>query len=192
MRVFLGTRDLVNYNHMRLGFLSENVSPWHSIGPCCWRRRDLSKILLLSRRWNAFGLTKCSILFTLQPIAHIFILVLTVAILAQDLIAQPKAMVGWSNRSRAQSESKMDVRRVIRERRLQEAAEEIRRNSNSDQQGTSIPRSSRLHSARSSMPSLSQYGDAESYQIGEPEETAEWYEHDETGNQTHFAILQKL
>ena len=78
----------------------------------------------------------------------------------------------------------MDVRRVIRERRLQEAAEEIRRNSNSDQQGTSIPRSSRLHSARSSMPSLSQYGDAESYQIGEPEETAEWYEHDETGNQT--------
>ena len=34
------------------------------------------------------------------------------------------------------------------------------------------------------MPSLSQYGDAESYQIGEPEETAEWYEHDETGNQT--------
>ena len=78
----------------------------------------------------------------------------------------------------------MDVRRVIRERRLQEAAEEIRRNSNSDQQGTSIPRSSRLHSARSSMPSLSQYGDAESYKIGEPEETAEWYEHDETGNQT--------
>ena len=78
----------------------------------------------------------------------------------------------------------MDVRRVIRERRLQEAAEEIRRNSNSDQQGNSIPRSSHLHSARSSMPSLSQYGDAESYQIGEPEETAEWYEHDETGNQT--------
>ena len=82
-----------------------------------------------------------------------------------------------------------DVRRVIRERRLQEAAEEIRRNSNSDQQGTSIPRSSHLHSARSSMPSLSQYGDAESYQIGEPEETAEWYEHDETGNQTHSRIL---
>ena len=70
--------------------LSENVSPsaekgprkcrvcsirihWHSSGPCCWRRRDLSKILLLSRRWNAFGLTKCSILFALQPIAHIFI-----------------------------------------------------------------------------------------------------------------------
>ena len=77
----------------------------------------------------------------------------------------------------------MDVRRVIRERRLQEAAEEIRRNSNSDQQGTSIPRSSRLHSARSSMPSLSQYGDAESYKIGSPEETAEWYD-DETGNQT--------
>ena len=114
VRTFLGTRDLVNYNHMRLGFLSENVSPWHSIGPCCWRRRDLSKILLLSRRWNAFGLTKCSILFTLQPIAHILIIVLTVAILAQDLIAQPKAMVGWSNRSRAQSESKMDVLRVIR------------------------------------------------------------------------------
>ena len=83
----------------------------------------------------------------------------------------------------------MDVRRVIRERRLQEAAEEIRRNSNSDQQGTSIPRSSRLHSARSSMPSLSQYGDAESYQIGEPEETAEWYEHDETGNQTHIYFI---
>ena len=80
VRTFLGTRDLVNYNHMRLGFLSENVSPWHSIGPCCWRRRDLSKILLLSRRWNAFGLTKCSILFTLQPIAHILIIVLTVAI----------------------------------------------------------------------------------------------------------------
>ena len=77
----------------------------------------------------------------------------------------------------------MDVRRVIRERRLQEAAEEIRRNSNSDQQGTSIPRSSHLHSARSSKPS-SQYGDAESYKIGSPEETAEWYDHDETGIQT--------
>ena len=25
------------------------------------------------------------------------------------------------------------------------------------------------------MPSLSQYGDAESYKIGSPEETAEWY-----------------
>ena len=97
VRVFLGTRDLVNYNHLRLGFLSENVWPsaekgprkcrvcsirihWHSSGPCCWRRRDLSKILLLSRRWNAFGLTKCSILFTLQPIAHILRIVLTVAI----------------------------------------------------------------------------------------------------------------
>ena len=84
--------------------LSENVSPsaekgprkcrvcsirihWHSSGPCCWRRRDLSKILLLSRRWNAFGLTKCSILFTLQPIAHILIIVFTVAILAQILNA---------------------------------------------------------------------------------------------------------
>ena len=54
--------------------LSENVSPsaekgprkcrvcsirihWHSSGPCCWRRQDLVKILLRSRRWNAFGLT---------------------------------------------------------------------------------------------------------------------------------------
>ena len=27
VRVFLETRDLVNYNHSRLGFLSENVSP---------------------------------------------------------------------------------------------------------------------------------------------------------------------
>ena len=86
----------------------------------------------------------------------------------------------------------MDVRRVIRERRLQEAAEEIRRNSNSDQQGNSIPRSSHLHSARSSMPSLSQYGDAESYKIGEPEETAEWYEHDETGNQMQMDTMSIL
>ena len=86
----------------------------------------------------------------------------------------------------------MDVRRVIRERRLRGAAEEIRRNSNSDQQGTSIPRSSRLHSARSSMPSLSQYGDAESYKIGEPEETAEWYEHDETGNQMQMDTMSIL
>ena len=39
------------------------------------------------------------------------------------------------------------------------------------------------------MPSLSQYGDAESYQIGEPEETTEWYEHDETGNQTQDPFL---
>ena len=27
VRTFLGTRDLVNYNHLRPGFLSENVSP---------------------------------------------------------------------------------------------------------------------------------------------------------------------
>ena len=73
----------------------------------------------------------------------------------------------------------MDVRKVIRERRLQEAAEEIRRNSNSDPQGTNIPRSSRLQSARSSMPS-SQYGDAESHKIGSPEETAEWYDDEVT------------
>ena len=39
------------------------------------------------------------------------------------------------------------------------------------------------------MPSLSQYGDAESYKIGEPEETAEWYEHDETGNQTQKHLI---
>ena len=73
----------------------------------------------------------------------------------------------------------MDFRKVIRGRRLQEAAEEIRRNSNSDRQGTSIPRSSRLQSARSSTPS-SQYGDAESYEIGSPEETAEWYDDEVT------------
>ena len=76
----------------------------------------------------------------------------------------------------------MDFRRVKRERRQKEVAEEIRRNSNSDPRGTSIPRSSRLQSIRSSMQS-SQYGDAESYKIGSPEETAEWYD-DETGNQT--------
>ena len=33
VRVFLGTRDLVNYNHLRLGFLSENVSPSAENGP---------------------------------------------------------------------------------------------------------------------------------------------------------------
>ena len=44
------------------------------------------------------------------------------------------------------------------------------------------------------MPSLSQYGDAESYKIGSPEETAEWYDHDETGIQTqkfNYSIAKK-
>ena len=49
----------------------------------------------------------------------------------------------------------------MRERRLQEVAEEIRRKSSSAPQGTSIPRSSHFRSARSSMPS-SQYGEAKS------------------------------
>ena len=35
------------------------------------------------------------------------------------------------------------------------------------------------------MPSLSQYGDAESYKIGSPEATAEWYD-DQTTDQMQF------
>ena len=75
----------------------------------------------------------------------------------------------------------MDVKRIIRERRLQEATEEIRRtqasaphDSAQSQREFAARRVSRQVSARSSRPS-SQFGDAES--------PPEWYQHEE-GNHT--------
>ena len=77
----------------------------------------------------------------------------------------------------------MDVKRIIRERRLQEATEEIRRtqasaphDSAQSQREFAARRVSRQVSARSSRPS-SQFGDAES--------PPEWYQHEE-GNHTHI------
>ena len=77
----------------------------------------------------------------------------------------------------------MDVKRIIGERRLQEAAEEIQRKQASapHESAQSQPESAarrvfRQISARSSHPS-SQFGDAES--------PPEWYENEER-NQTHF------
>ena len=77
----------------------------------------------------------------------------------------------------------MDVKRIIRERRLQEATEEIRRtqasaphDSAQSQREFAARRVSRQVSARSSRPS-SQFGDAES--------PPEWYENEER-NQAHF------
>ena len=79
----------------------------------------------------------------------------------------------------------MDVKRIIRERRLQEATEEIRRtqasaphDSAQSQRECAARRVSRQVSARSSRPS-SQFGDAES--------PPEWYQHEE-GNHTHEHI----
>ena len=77
----------------------------------------------------------------------------------------------------------MDVKRIIRERRLQEATEEIRRKQASAphdsaqyQRESAARRASRQVSARSSRPS-SQFGDAE----GPPE-----YHENEEGNQTQI------
>ena len=82
----------------------------------------------------------------------------------------------------------MEVKNIIRERRLREAAENIQRKSASaphesenSQKEPSLQRISRQISAYSSRPS-SQYGDAES--------PPEWYQHEE-GNHTQLAILIK-
>ena len=80
----------------------------------------------------------------------------------------------------------MDVKRITRERRLQEATEEIRRtqasaphDSAQSQREFAARRVSRQVSARSSRPS-SQFGDAES--------PPEWHEN-KVGNQTHFLFF---
>ena len=79
----------------------------------------------------------------------------------------------------------MDVKEIIRERRLREAAEELRRKSTNALPGSanhpsesSVQRISRQISTRSSRPS-SQFGDAES--------PPEWYQHEE-GNHTQTHI----
>ena len=79
----------------------------------------------------------------------------------------------------------MDVRKIIRERRLREAAEELRRKSTNalpesvnHQSESSVQRISPQLSARSSRPS-SQFGDAES--------PPEWYESAE-GNTIRFLL----
>ena len=76
----------------------------------------------------------------------------------------------------------MDVKEIIRERRLREAAEELRHKSTNASPGSanhqsksSVQRISGKISARSSRPS-SQFCDAES--------PPEWYQHEE-GNHTH-------
>ena len=78
----------------------------------------------------------------------------------------------------------MEVKKIMRERRLREAAENIQRKSASaphesenSQKEPSLQRISRQISAYSSRPS-SQYGDAES--------PPEWYQHEE-GNHTQFS-----
>ena len=80
----------------------------------------------------------------------------------------------------------MDVKEIIRERRLREVAEELRHKSTNASPGSanhqsksSVQRISGKISARSSRPS-SQFGDAES--------PPEWYQHEE-GNHTHLSIL---
>ena len=79
----------------------------------------------------------------------------------------------------------MDVKEIIRERSLREAAEELRRKSTNALPGSanhpsesSVQRISGKISARSSRPS-SQFGDAES--------PPEWYQHEE-GNHTQTHI----
>ena len=79
----------------------------------------------------------------------------------------------------------MDVKEIIRERSLREAAEELRRKSTNalpgsanHQSESAVQRISRQISARSSRPS-SQFGDAES--------PPEWYQHEE-GNHTQTHI----